>query len=222
MKRFLSFILCVIMLASALTLTGCKDKNAVGEAWEIKAYVTDQTQSATVAQKVGFKVNRNSSSIKDVWINIQEIDGENIKLTFCKYKTNSEMSTELYENGSVMDNGPRVITAQQVKDANKSTKGWIKVNASDWNLSNDSVLMIIDGKAIIREIVFVNTKGERLSASINKAYVAVVVKEKGQDKKTLLKEFSSSELEAYTETAVYGIPNFLLDNQEAFDSKDAK
>ena len=218
MKKIFSFILCVIMVCSAFALTGCKDKNAVGKAWQVKEYVTTEV----VVQKVGFTVSRNSSSIKDVWINIQEIEGENVQFTFSKYKSKTDKTSDLEPDGSYMGGSANaiVISAQQVKDANKNAKGWIKVNSADWNLASDKVLMTVKGKVTIREIVFVNMKGERVSASINKAFVVVETGKK-KDRVITLKEFTALELEAYVETAVCGIPNFLLDNQEAFDTRNA-
>ena len=74
MKKLLSIILCVITMFSVLTLTGCKDKNAVGKEWEVKEYVMG---GYAVTPLVGFTVNRNGGKIQDVWVNIREIKGEN-------------------------------------------------------------------------------------------------------------------------------------------------
>ena len=221
MKKLLSIILCVITMFSVLTLTGCKDKNAVGKEWEVKEYVMG---GYAVTPLVGFTVNRNGGKIQDVWVNIREIKGENVKFTFSKYKSysNDEIDTDLYVDGYVLNGGPRVVTAQEVKTANKNAKGWIKINTSSWGFDKDSVLMTVPTNVVLREVVFIGTDGKILSASINKAYVVVEQKITKKETKTFLREFTSSELLAYAESAKYGIPNFLLDNQQAFLTKDAK
>ena len=223
MRKIVSFILCVMMAVSALALTGCKDKRAVGQEWEVKQYVS---AGYVTTQTVGFTVNRNGSKIKDVWINIREIEGENVKFNFCKYKSlqNDEVDTNLYKDGYVLNGGDIVVTAQQVKDANKNANGWIKLNAASWDFNYDAVLMTVTANVVLREIVFIGTNDKILSTVINRAYV-VVENKVGKSKKnttTLLREFTASELSSYAETAIYGIPNFLLDNQDAFNSKDAK
>ena len=199
------------------------DKRAVGKEWEVKEYVSG---GYVTTQMVGFTVNRNGGKIKDVWINIREIKGENVKFNFCKYKSlqNDEIDTNLYKDGYVLGGGDIVVTAAQVKTANKQSKGWIKLNSTSWDFNYDSVLMTVPNNVVIRELVFVGTNGKVLTASISNAYVIVEYKT-GKGKKntsTLLKEFTSAELLTYAETAKYGIPNFILDNQAAFNSKDAK
>ena len=227
MKKFLSFILCMIMVVSALTLTGCKDKKAVGEEWQVKTYMVGED---VVEQKVGFKVSRNSGKIKDLLLNVKEIKGENVKITVSKYKTAelNGVSSDLVVDGTPLNDGDIVITASQVKEANKTSKGWIKLNSADWNLSSDTVLVTFqmdkdkENKITLREIVFVGSKGEVLTAEISKANVVVEYSASKKEKQTLLKEFTKAELLNYAETAVCGIPNFLLDNQEAFATKDEK
>ena len=221
MKKFLSFMMCVIMVFSALTLTGCKDKNAVGQEWEAKTYATDA--GVAVDYKVGFKVTRESSKIKEVWLNVKEIKGENVRFSFAKYKSGEldGESTDLLIDGNLLNNGPTIITSAQVKEANKTAKGWIKLNATDWNLSYDSVLMSMPGNVTLREIVFVGTNGKVLSTEIYKAYMTLEYKVDKRKTDHRIKEFTAAELLTYAETTVYGIPQFLLDNQEAFASKDA-
>ena len=222
MKKILSFIVCMIMIMSAFTLTGCKDKRAVGKEWEVKEYVS---AGYVTTQMVGFTVNRNGGKIKDVWINIREIKGENVKFHLCKYKSlqNEEIDTSLYKDGNVLNGGDIVVTAAQVKTANKQAKGWIKLNTSSWDFNYDSVLLTVPNNVVLREIVFIGTNDQILTTTINKAFVVVEYKvgKKKNDTKTLLREFTSAELLAYAETAKYGIPNFLLDNQQAFLTKDA-
>lgn len=234
MKKFLSFILCMIMVVSALTLTGCKDKNAVGQEWQVKTYTTADIEESLEAtqddkknvreQKVGFKVSRNSGKIKDVWFNVKEIKGENVSVTFSKYKTSevNGVSSDLVADSYVLNDGPIVITASQVKEANKNAKGWIKLNTEAWNLSYDTVLMTLTGNITLREIVFVGSKDEVLTAEISKANVGIEYTVGKKDKRYNEKEFTKAELEAYAETAIYGIPNFLLDNQEAFATRNDK
>jgi hypothetical protein len=222
MRKILSFVVCMIMVMSAFTLTGCKDKRAVGKEWEVKEYVTI---GYVTTQMVGFTVNRNGGKIKDVWINIREIKGENVKFNFCKYKSlkNEEFDTDLYKDGYVLEGGDIVVTAAQVKAANKQSKGWIKLNTNSWDFNYDSVLMTVPNNVVLREIVFIGTNDKILSTKINKAYVVVENKTgKGKETQTLLREFTSAELLAYAETAKYGIPNFLLDSQQAFLTKDVK
>ncbi len=223
MKKILSFVVCMIMIMSAFTLTGCKDKRAVGKEWEVKEYVT---AGYVQTQLVGFTVNRAGGRVKDVWINIREIKGENVKFNFCKYKSlqNDEVDTDLYKDGYVLEGGDIVVTAAQVKAANKQTKGWIKLNTKSWDFNYDSVLMTVPSNVVLREIVFIGSNNQILATTIKKAYVAVEYKvgKRKNDTQTLLREFTSNELLAYAETAKYGIPNFLLDNQQAFLTKDAK
>ena len=112
------------------------------------------------------------------------------------------------------------MSAQQVKNANKGAKGWIKLNTKDWGLKSDNVLLtVVDGRLTIREVVFVNENGEQLSASINVAYVAIKTDKKSNP---VISQFTKAQLEEYAETSIYGVPNFLLDDQEAFKTKDEK
>ncbi len=225
MRKILSFILCVIMTVSVLTLTGCKDKNAVGLEWQVKNYTTTVgSEAGAVVQKVGFKVTRGGTNIKDVWVNVREIEGENAKFTFCKYKTytSNDITSDLYVDGNLLNGGPVVVTAQQVKDANKTAKGWIKINTESWAFNNDNVMMSIPSGVTLREIVFVGENDKVLTAEIYRAYVVVEVKVDRKEVKTYLKEFTKAELLTYAGTAVCGIPNFLLDNQEAFATRNSK
>ncbi len=217
MKKIFSFSLCLIMLFSVLTLTGCKDKNAVGQSWRVEKF-GDEEQ--TYVQKVGFKVTRNSKAIKEVWLNVEEIKGASATLTFTKYQSNTETDDDIYSKGEALDGGNIILSAQQVKKANKGAKGWIKLNTKDWGLKSDNVLLtVVDGRLTIREVVFVNENGEQLSASINVAYVAIKTDKKSNP---VISQFTKAQLEEYAETSIYGVPNFLLDDQEAFKTKDEK
>lgn len=217
MRKFLSCILCVITLLSVVSFTGCKDKNEVGKAWQV---VTFGTSESSIIQKVGFKVTRNSNKIKDVWLNVESIEGNSVTVNFTKYKKNTDEGEDLYSQGEALDGGDIVISAETVKKANKETKGWIKINTKDWNLSNDNVLLTIkEGRLTIREIVFVNNKNEQLSAKVDVAYVAIKTDKKAQPQ---VGHFTLAQLEEFAETSIYGVPTFLLDSQDSFKEKDKK
>ena len=218
MKKVLTLILCVIMAFSALCMSGCAN-NSVGEAWDVKPYTFDGENGEAVAQRVGFSVTRKSANIAYVWINVESIKGSSVDVTFQKYTTitsdggKAEISPTA---GTILGGSARTITAEQVREANSNSKGWIKVNETAWNQSYTSVLMSLDGNIKIREVVFVDMDGKRLDASIDKAYI-VVETESGISHKT----FTSSQLSTITD-AKYGLPTALVDSQESFDSKDAK
>lgn len=218
MKKVLTLILCVIMAFSALCMSGCAN-NAVGEAWDVKPYTFDGENGEAVAQRVGFSVTRKSANIAYVWINVESIKGSSVDVTFQKYTTvtsdggKAEISPTA---GTILGGSARTITAEQVREANSNSKGWIKVNETAWNQSYTSVLLSLDGNIKIREVVFVDMDGKRLDASIDKAYI-VVETESGISHKT----FTSSQLSTITD-AKYGLPTALVDSQESFDSKDAK
>lgn len=218
MKKVLTLILCVIMAFSALCMSGCAN-NSVGEAWDVKPYTFDGENGEAVAQRVGFSVTRKSANIAYVWINVESIKGSSVDVTFQKYTTvtsdggKAEISPTA---GTILGGNARTITAEQVREANSNSKGWIKVNETAWNQSYTSVLLSLDGNIKIREVVFVDMDGKRLDASIDKAYI-VVETETGISHKT----FTSSQLSTITD-AKYGLPTALVDSQESFDSKDAK
>ena len=218
MKKVLTLILCVIMAFSALCMSGCAN-NSVGEAWDVKPYTFDGENGEAVAQRVGFSVTRKSANIAYVWINVESIKGSSVDVTFQKYTTitsdggKAEISPTA---GTILGGSARTITAEQVREANSNSKGWIKVNETAWNQSYTSVLLSLDGNIKIREVVFVDMDGKRLDASIDKAYI-VVETESGISHKT----FTSSQLSPITD-AKYGLPTALVDSQESFDSKDAK
>lgn len=218
MKKVLTLILCVIMAFSALCMSGCAN-NSVGEAWDVKPYTFDGENGEAVAQRVGFSVTRKSANIAYVWINVESIKGSSVDVTFQKYTTitsdggKAEISPTA---GTILGGNARTITAEQVREANSNSKGWIKVNETAWNQSYTSVLLSLDGNIKIREVVFVDMDGKRLDASIDKAYI-VVETESGISHKT----FTSSQLSTITD-AKYGLPTALVDSQESFDSKDAK
>lgn len=218
MKKVLTLILCVIMVFSALCMSGCAN-NSVGEAWDVKPYTFDGENGEAVAQRVGFSVTRKSANIAYVWINVESIKGSSVDVTFQKYTTvtsdggKAEISPTA---GTILGGNARIITAEQVREANSNSKGWIKVNVTAWNQSYTSVLLSLDGNIKIREVVFVDMDGKRLDASIDKAYI-VVETESGISHKT----FTSSQLSTITD-AKYGLPTALVDSQESFDSKDAK
>lgn len=218
MKKVLTLILCVIMAFSALCMSGCAN-NSVGEAWDVKPYTFDGENGEAVAQRVGFSVTRKSANIAYVWINVESIKGSSVDVTFQKYTTitsdggKAEISPTA---GTILGGSARTITAEQVREANSNSKGWIKVNETAWNQSYTSVLLSLDGNIKIREVVFVDMDGKRLDASIDKAYI-VVETESGISHKT----FTSSQLSTITD-AKYGLPTALVDSQESFDSKDAK
>lgn len=218
MKKVLTLILCVIMAFSALCMSGCAN-NSVGEAWDVKPYTFDGENGEATAQRVGFSVTRKSANIAYVWINVESIKGSSVDVTFQKYTTitsdggKAEISPTA---GTILGGSARTITAEQVREANSNSKGWIKVNETAWNQSYTSVLLSLDGNIKIREVVFVDMDGKRLDASIDKAYI-VVETESGISHKT----FTSSQLSTITD-AKYGLPTALVDSQESFDSKDAK
>ena len=215
MRKILSFVLCLVMLCSVLSLAGCKDENAVGQSWKV---VKIGEEEQTYAQKVGFKVTRNSTSIGDVWLNVEKIEGTSATLQITKYQPNTETDDDIYDKGSPLDGGNIVLSAKQVEDANKNSKGWIKLNTKSWDLTSDNVLLtIVDGRLTIREIVFVNNKGVQLTADINVAYVGIKTEKKGDP---IIKQYTKAQLLEYAETSLYGIPNFLLDDQESFKTKD--
>ncbi len=218
MKKFLSVILCLIMAISVCTLVSCGNKNAVGEEWNVLPYTLDDGVTAT-DQIVGFKLTRNSINVKDVWINVKKITGETVDVTFQKYttKTSDGGATEIsLSSGTVLGGSARTITSEEVKKANKESKGWIKVNASGWNVAYNEVAMIVKGNIVIREVVFVNDKGEIISTAIDRADVVIETSDR-----LINKTFSKAELEAF-ENIKNGLPTYLLDSQDSFKTKDEK
>ena len=217
MKKFLSIILCLITAISVCTLVSCGDKNAVGEVWNVVPYTLDDGATAT-DQIVGFKLTRNSVNVKEVWINVKKITGETVDVTFQKYTTKSSDggATEITLSGTVLGGSARTITAEEVKKANKDSKGWIKVNVNDWNVPYNDVAMIVKGNIVIREVVFVNTKGEIITTALDKADVVI---ETGD--RIINKTFTKAELESFVDVE-NGLPTYLLDSQESFKDKDQK
>ena len=207
------------MAFSALAMSGCAD-NSVGEAWEVKPYTFDGENGDAVAQRVGFSVTRKSANLAFVWINVESIKGSSVEITFQKYTTTTSDGGKAEISptaGTVLGGASRTITAEQVREANSNSKGWIKVNATAWNQSYTSVLLSLDGNIVIREVVFVDMDGERLDATIDKAYI-VVEFESG---KIRHETFTSASLSTITD-AKYGLPTALVDSQESFDLKDEK
>lgn len=212
MKKLLSFVLCAVMLFSVCTLAGC-DKNEVGSDWKVVTYSINGGDDA-ITQKVGFSVTRNSVNIKEVWLNVKEIKGDSVKLSFQKYstKTTDAGTSDFTVSGSMLGGGELTVTAKQVREANKNAKGWIKLNSTDWNQAYSNVIMQLTGNITIREIVFVDMNGKRLTAAIDKAFV--IIEKDGEIQK--MKVYTSSELLAFGEVK-NGIPNNLLDSQESFE-----
>lgn len=214
MRKFLSFILCLITVFSVLSFAGCKDGNAVGKSWQIEVFGND---AQTITQKVGFKVTRNSSKIKDVWINVASVEGASATINFSKYQKNTETDDDIYSKGEALEGGDIVISAEQVKTANKTAKGWIKLNSKDWELNSDNVLLTIkEGRLTIREVVFVSAKDAQLTAKVDVAYVVIKTDKKANP---IVSQFTESDLTKYEETSIYGLPTFLLDDQEAFKNR---
>ncbi|MBQ7373511.1 MAG: hypothetical protein IJW64_03000 [Clostridia bacterium] len=213
MKKFLSIILCVIMMFGALSFTGCKDKNAVGESWKVNVY------DSVEKQIVGFSLTRNSVNVKEVWLNVEKIEGNLVGVTVQKYTAQSSLErNEYFSNTSTsttLGGGEISITAKMVKDANKEKKGWIKLNAEAWDKNYNNVLLSLKGNMTIREIVFVSMKGEIIKATVDRALVVVEY----DDGTTRDKLWTLSDLGAIT-GAKYGVPTALLDSQDSFNSKD--
>ena len=104
-----------------------------------------------------------------------------------------------------------------VKKANREKKGWIKLNSTAWDKNYNNVLLALKGNITIREIVFVNMKGEIITAKVDRALV-VVEYEDGTSRDKL---WTESALKAVA-NAKNGVPTDLLDNQESFNIKDDK
>ena len=219
MKKLFGLILCIVMAFSAFAMSGCAD-NSVGEAWNVKPYTFDGENGEAVLQRVGFSITRQSANLAFVWINVESIKGSSVEVTFQKYTTvtsdggKAEISPT---SGTIVGGSARTITSEQVSEANSNSKGWIKVNATAWNQSYTSVVMSVAGNIVIREVVFVDMDGKRLSVSIDKAYI-VVEYESG---KLRHETFTASSLSTITD-AKYGLPTALVDSQESFDTKDEK
>ncbi|MBQ8726506.1 MAG: hypothetical protein IJY84_05370 [Clostridia bacterium] len=218
MKKLFSLILCVIMAFSALAISGCAD-NSVGKAWEVKPITYDGENGDAVLQRVGFSVTRKSANLAYIWINVESIKGNSVEIAFQKYTVvtsdggKAEMSPT---TGTILGGDERIITAEQVREANSSSKGWIKVNATAWDKSYTTVLMSLEGNIVIREVVFVDMDGKRLDATIDKANVMIEF----ESGRRLQKTFTAAELSTITD-AKYGLPTALVDSQESFDGKDA-
>ena len=220
MKKIFSVVLCAIMAFSICALTGC-DKHPAGEYWKVVNYAEDGLGDA-LSQKVGFTLSRNSQKIKDVWLNVKEIEGETVKITLQKYTsktTDGGTSDFNLSTGSdyILNKGAITITKKQVKDANKNEKGWIKLNTSDWDKDFNNVALILTGDITIREIVFIGADDKKISVSLDKAFIFVET-----DAGVISKVFSASELAEDYADQKGGIPNFLIDSQSSFDEKDGK
>ena len=209
MKKILSIILCVIIAFGVLSLSGCADKNAVGEAWKVNVY------DSTAIQKVGFTLTRNSVKIKEVWLNVEKIEGNMVGVTVQKYTAQSSQEREDYFGSTSMTtslNGGEIsITAKMVKDANKKDKGWIKLNAEAWDKDYNNIVLSMKGNITIREIVFVSMEDKIITASVDRALV-VIEYEDGQQRDKL---WTRAELDAITNSK-YGVPTMLLDSQDSF------
>ena len=213
MKKIFSIILCAIMAFSVMSLTGCADKNAVGEAWKVNVY------DSTEVQKVGFTLTRNSVNIKEVWLNVEKIEGNMVGITVQKYTAQSSQEREDYFSSTSLTtslNGGEIsITAKMVIEANRKEKGWIKLNAEAWDTSYNNVLLSLKGNITIREIVFVSMENKIITASVDRALV-VVEYEDGQQRDKL---WTKAELDAITNSK-YGVPTMLLDSQDSFKSRN--
>lgn len=214
MKKILSIILCLITMLGVLSFTGCGNKNAVGEAWTVNVY------DSTTTQKVGFSLTRNSKNIKEVWINVEKIQGNLVGITVQKYTAQSSNDREEYFSNTsaatALQQGEISITAQMVKTANKERKGWIKLNDEAWDKNYNNVLISLKGDIVLREIVFVNMDGEVIKASLDRALIVVEFDDGSIPKDKL---WTKAELDAIT-NAKHGLPTALLDSQESFNSKD--
>ena len=213
MKKILSVILCVIMMLGVVSLTSCADKNAVGNAWKVNVY------NSTETQKVGFTLSRNSVNVKEVWINVEKIEGNLVGITVQKYTAQSNSERDEYfsstSTSTALAGGEISITAKMVKDANKQSKGWIKLNAEAWDKNYNNVMLALKGNITIREIVFVDMNGKVITANVDRALV-VVEYEDGQVRDQL---WTKAQLEAITNSK-YGVPTNLLDSQDSFNDKD--
>ena len=220
MKKIFSLVLCLVMAFSICSLTAC-DSNPAGEAWKVVSYAEDGVGDA-LTQKVGFTLTRSSKKIKDVWINVKEIKGETVSITLQKYtSTTTDAGTSDFNltTGAdyILNRGAITITKQQVKDANSNSKGWIKLNTSDWGKDYNNVVLMLTGNITIREIVFVGEDGKRIKVALDKAFVFI-----NTDGGVISKVFTASELADNYADVKGGIPNNIIDNQESFDNKDKK
>ena len=220
MKRIFSLVLCLVMAFAICSLSGC-DKNPAGEAWKVVNYAEDGIGDA-LTQKVGFTLTRSGKKIKDVWLNVKEIKGEAVSITLQKYtSTTTDGGTSDFNltTGSdyILNKGAISITKQQVKDANKNAKGWIKLNTSDWGKDFNNVVLMLTGDITIREIAFVGEDGKLISTALDKAFVFI-----NTEDGIVSKVFTASDLSQNYADVKEGIPNNLLDAQDSFNQKDKK
>ena len=157
--------------------------------------LSDETEVAS--QAVIFSVSRDSQDICDMWVNVGSITPDTVTLTVCSLTSSSATTRRnefTYE-----------LSRKELKD---STDGWVKIK-SEWNVSNSYVSLETKGGVELKEVVFVNNKGVKQSATVARVKNFFYVKDGktyGVKEETNFSEFDSAHN-----------PSNLVDEQDKFD-----
>ena len=215
MKKILSFIICVLMVVSIGTLTSCKKKVNNETSWQVNVYGADEEEIIT--QQVGFSIS-SSKTIKEIWVKVDAIVGEEVKITYQRYTTGTTDAGTPSIKPTASGMATASITAKKVKTAKKETNGWINLTSvnGDWNQSTSKVLLSLTGNITIDEVTFFDKDGKRVEG-ITLDRANIVIEEENMPISNMV--YTKAEIEAFAGYK-YGLPTNLLNNQEAFDNKN--
>lgn len=204
MKRIFAGIAAAVLAAGAcFALAACerkplKVKTSLETGWTVENMVlSDETEVAS--QAVIFSVSRGSQDICDMWVNVGSITPDTVTLTVCSLTSSSATTRKnefTYE-----------LSRKELKD---STDGWVKIK-SGWNVSNSYVSLETKGGVELKEVVFVNNKGVKQTATVSRVKNFFYVKDGktyGVKDETSFSEFDSAHN-----------PSNLVDEQDKFDKK---
>lgn len=222
MKKIITALFALIISVTALmAFTSCKDENAPSTGWDVKNLATQSDDSAESSSdtsdpvhKLGFYVGDGTKKISEVWVNISKIYNgtANFSLDVYTGDLTIKKSTPTYPTFT------RSVTKDEVKQAKKEHRGWVKLDFNDkWKdiAANKQIMLTVQGEFDFNEIVFLGTDGELLSVSLEKLDYWYVRSESGREivmnakSKTDIAEFEKS-------------PLYLIDEQSKFELRDQK
>ena len=220
MKKIVTAVLALIISVTALmAFTSCKDENAPSTGWDVKRFVLetdDPTESGSdkseVEHKLGFYVGDGTKKISEVWVNITKIYNDTANFSLDVYTGNLSIkkSTPTYPTFT------RSVTIDEVKQAKKEHRGWIKLDFNDkWKdiTANKQIMLTVKGEFDFNEIAFVGTDGKLLSVSFEKLDYWYERK----DGNVVMNATNKADI-----TELEKSPLYLIDEQSKFELRDKK
>lgn len=164
MKKFFKlFVTAALAAAMAASFISCGDNgnkinSACSSGWEVKSYAKASEGATEETQFVCFPVTLGGDTIDEIWLNIGAMKVEEATFTVCRYYLSD------YTNyTSTVKN---IVVTRAEAEAAKG--GWVKL-LDDYQQSNRYIKLTVHGGVTLNEVVFVNTKGERMTTDIEVA-----------------------------------------------------